>query len=183
MRILHRQIVIVSLTTGLAALCLGKVKAQFDKSIDFSRYKTYQWLPPRVLKKTGLEENDAVISPMIKAAVNRELQKRHLMEVPQGGDLQVSSVALAESIPNIDALIYPGNIPVAAGTLNQPIMGPVGSIGRYNKEGTVVVNLIDSATKKTAWVGLATGSVNGSDYEPVINKAATDMFKKYPVKP
>jgi hypothetical protein len=70
-----------------ACLCFGKVKVQFDKKIDFSRYKTYQWFPPRVLTKSGIQEDDPTVSPLIRAAVNREMTRRNLTEVPSGGDL------------------------------------------------------------------------------------------------
>jgi hypothetical protein len=169
----------------LAAIpCLAKVKVEFDKKIDFTRYKTYQWYPPRILKKTGISENDDVVAPLIKTAVNRELARRNLMEVASGGDLQVSTWALSESIPNIDALIYAGGARLPAGSMIDPVQAPVASMGRYNKEGTVVVNLIDAATKKSAWAALATSSYSDVyNLGPTIDKAVGQMFNKYPLKP
>src|ERR1041385_7290857 len=70
----------IDITTGrlisvwaLASLpCLaGSVKSWVGKDADFSRYKTYEWLPVRVLTKTGVVENDEVAAPLIRAAVNR----------------------------------------------------------------------------------------------------------------
>ena len=56
----------------LAIACLmsplpaAKVKTQGGK--DLSQYKSYQWLPPRVLTKLGLEENH-VANPAVKEVI------------------------------------------------------------------------------------------------------------------
>jgi len=59
---------------------------------------------------------------------------------------------------------------------------PMATMGRYNHEGTLVVNLIDTRSKKSAWVGLVTETIDrgegtGQKKLPV---AAAKMFKKYP---
>jgi len=159
----------------LAPCFAGKVQTWAGKDADFSRYKTYQWLPPKVLTKTGVVENDRDIAPLIKEAVNRELAQKGLKEVAEGGDLQVSTLALAESIPQLEAVIFPGNIALDYAT-------PVATMGRYNREGTLVVNLIDAKTNKSAWFGMAKETI---DNKPGAGKkkiapAAAKLFKKYP---
>jgi hypothetical protein len=64
------------------------------------------------------------------------------------------------------------------------IGAPPITIGRYNKEGTLVVNLIDSKTSKSVWAALVTKSYGGQNEIPgKIEKAIAEMFKKYPIKP
>jgi hypothetical protein len=47
-----------------------------------------------------------------------------------------------------------------------------------------VINLIDSATKTSAWAALSTNSYTDvNKLEGPVNKAVSDIFKKYPVKP
>lgn len=163
-----------------AAVSFAKVKAETGKDIDFSKYKTYQWFPPRVLLGTGIVEDDDLYAPLIRTAVNRELTQRGLTEVKTGGDLQISSWALADYVPTVDELIYHGGIRVTAGT-DVWVGSPIHSIGQYNKKGSLIVNLIDSSTKKTAWVAVATESIARKDKPgSKIDKAVTDMFKKYP---
>lgn len=154
-----------------------KVKIYIGKDVDFSQYKTYQWLPPRVLAKTGVVENDPEISPVIKDAVNRELTARGFREVSEGGDLQVSTAALAESIPQMEYLIFPDRMAYNYET-------PLTSVGRYNRQGTLVVNLIDSRTNKSAWAGLARETIDnhpGAGKEK-IGKVTARLFSKFPVK-
>ena len=177
-------LVLVLATLLTADLGSGKVKVQANKNIDRSRYKTYQWYPPRVLTKTGIREDDPDVAPLIKAAVNLQLERRNLTPVDSGGELLISSWALSESIPNIDALIYPGGVMIPSGSMIDPVQAPIASVGRYNKQGTILVNLIDAATKTSAWAGLATSSFSDVNHlQGPIEKAVSNLFKKYPVKP
>jgi hypothetical protein len=142
-----------------------------------TRYKTYQWLPTRALKKSGLVENDPVLTPLIKEAVNRELMQRGLTEVAQGGDLQVAAGVMQHAVPQVEAVWF-------AGPQDLDFATPIATMGRYNRKGSLIVNLIDPATKKSAWAGLAEEDLNDMEGagQKKISKAAENLFKKYPVK-
>jgi hypothetical protein len=145
--------------------------------VDFTRYKTYQWLPVKTLAKTGIVEDDPAVAPAIRSAVNRELSARGLTEVKGGGDLQVAAFASTTSVPQLEALIFPGGVPLDFAT-------PVASMGRYNREGTLAINLIDSHTKTSAWAGMITDSIDSKPGAGVkkIPKATASLFNKYPAK-
>src|SRR5262249_43707574 len=66
----------------------GDVKAFANPDSNFGSYKTYRWLPTKVLSKAGIVEDDPALSAVIKTAVNRELAARGLTEVVEGGDLE-----------------------------------------------------------------------------------------------
>jgi hypothetical protein len=154
----------------------GKVRTQLGSGVDMAQYKTYQWLPTRVLRNTGLVEDDPVLTPLIKEAVNRELMKRGLTEVQQGGDLQIAAGVTTQAIPQLEAVYMPGP-DLYFGT-------PVATMGRYNRKGSLLLNLIDTKTKKSAWSGIAEedlDNVQGSGQKK-IGKAAENLFKKFPVK-
>src|SRR5688572_18751732 len=86
----------------------GKVRTQIAPGADMARYKTYQWLPTRALKKTGLVENDPILTPLIKEAVNRELTKRGLTEVAAGADLQVAAGVMTHANAQVEAVWFAG---------------------------------------------------------------------------
>ncbi len=155
----------------------GKIKTFVGSNVDFASYKTYQWLPTKVLGSTGVVEDDPTLSPIIRSAVNRELTARGLKEVPEGGDLQVVTFALNAYIPQLEAYIFPTGVPY-----DYPIQ--VAAMGRYNREGTLAINLIDSRTKKSAWAGMITESIANKPNAGAkkIPKATETLFKKYPVK-
>ena len=166
-----------ALAVLLPPLCFaGDTKWALGPGADFSRYKTYQWLPTRALTKSGVVEDEPDTTPIIKEAVNRQLAAKGLMEVPMGGDLLVSTMVLTESSAQLEALYFP-IIPYDDGS-------NAIAVGRYNKQGTLAVNLIDARTKKSAWVGLCTKSIDnkpGSGAKKIPG-AVESIFKKYPVK-
>ena len=153
----------------------GKVQVWQDKNVNFAQYKTYHWLPPKLLTKQGIVENDPDFADLIKVAVNRQLAQKGLREVPQGGDLEVSTLALAQSIPQLEGFLFPIETP-------DFFTAPVATLSRYNREGTLVVNLIDAGTQKSAWCGMAKESIDNKPGagKKKIGPAAAKMFKKYP---
>jgi hypothetical protein len=160
----------------LPACFAGDLKTFPAKGVDFGAYKTYQWAAPRFLSKTGVVEKDPVVEPQIKQAVDAELAKKGLTPVTDGGDLEVLTMALTDAVPQVEAAYY-------AGGLNMAFDTPIATMGRYNRQGTLVVNLVDTRTKKSAWVGIATESLVAAGQEKnksKIRKAAERMFKKYP---
>jgi hypothetical protein len=161
-------------TILLATAATAKVKVLVEAKSDLSQYRTYQWLPPRVLKKTGLEENDSVVAPVIKMAVNKELAKLGMKELADNADVQISSWAFREVSPQVEAYIY--------GSYDDWYFGGTpATLGRYNQSGTLVVGLIDPKTKKSVWGALSTGSFEKpSQLESRVNKAASEIFGKYP---
>src|SRR3954469_13529096 len=112
MRVACVPIVGAVLLIALAALpqpCFaGKVKTQLAPGTDMARYKTYQWLPTRALTGAGVVENDPVITPLIKDAVNRELNQRGLTEVATGGDLQIAAIVTTHADAQVEAVFMPG---------------------------------------------------------------------------
>ena len=60
-------------------------------------------------------------------------------------------------------------------------------MGRYNRQGSLYLNLIDSKTKKSAWAGMKTndlkrGTLTPEEIQSELDKAANAIFKQYPVK-
>jgi hypothetical protein len=174
--ILNRRTVLLAIGFGpLVERCYGgKVRVEVQPGADFASYKTYQWLPPKVLTKSGVVENHPVLGPAMKEAINRQLAEKGLREVAEGGDLEVNALALRESIPQLEAVAFGG-----------PYMmydTPIAAMGRYNNEGTLIVHLIDAKRKKSAWIGMATETI-GRDEGSGLKKlpdVAAKMFKKYP---
>jgi len=81
----------------------AKVRTQGGKNL--SQYRSYQWFPPRVLTKVGLQE-DHVANPALKEVVGRQLSERGLTELADGADLQIQAWVFTESVPQLEALIY-----------------------------------------------------------------------------
>jgi len=172
----RRGVLIVLFCTPLTVCFAGDVQWVVGKDADFAHYKTYQWLPTRILTKTGLVEDEPDTTPIVKAAVNRQLAAKGLQQVDTGGDLLVSTMITTDATAQVEALIFPGTIAYHSGA------APIATVGRYNRRGTLAVNLIDARTQESAWVCMATKSIDNKAGagQKKIPQATADIFKKYP---
>jgi hypothetical protein len=169
-------VLIVGLGTLPRPLTAGKVQVFVPKNQSFSQYHTFSWLPIRILAKTGVVEDDTRVSPVIRKAITERLVKAGLTEVPENGDLQIISIALQQSNPQLEALVYQQFVAYNSDW----IMGvPITAIGRYNREGTLAVSLDDPKTKKSVWAGYIVKDLGGS-LDNDVNGAVNKLFKKLP---
>jgi hypothetical protein len=148
------------------------------KGVDLKTFKTFKMLPVRVFTNTGIIEDDPTYGTHIGSSVRKELTAKGMKEVTENADLEVSAGGLGRASAQLEALIFAFTADAYWGTM------PIASIGRYNKEATVFVNLIDPKTKKSVWFGVASRAwTNPSNANGSIERAASGMFKKYPQVP
>jgi hypothetical protein len=158
-----------------------KIKIEFDKSVNFSTFKTYAWDP------TPQATGKPVLVAAIKGAVNEELSKRGLTQVTENPDIYVAMYGATDSdfavtysdfyygpygIPAFDqGFLMWGTVP---GTTNTAVV----------HKGQLVVDLIDAGHKKLAWRGIATQKLSDQQLKLVeqVNTAVEKLFKQYPPK-
>jgi hypothetical protein len=169
------------ISTGLLRPIFAvKVKTQMGENAGpLSRYKTFQWLPPRVLTKVGIVENNPA-NPVLKEVIGRQLSGKGLSELPDGADLMVQAWVTTEEVPQLEAMVFISGPDTLYGT-------PIATLGRWNRQGALYINLIDRLTKKSAWSAMASdtwpsATLNPDEIRSRLNRAATDIFKKYPLK-
>jgi hypothetical protein len=162
----------------------GEVKVFPGINVDINEYKTFQWLPPKVRTKTGIVE-DHPANQVLKDVIVRQLVQRGLTELADGGDLQIQALVLTESVPQLEAVIFTGMAMLPGDYMM--VGEPIATVGRYNRMGSLYINMIDWRAKKSAWFGMATeglpnGTMKPEEVRSKLDKAATNIFKKYPVK-
>lgn len=170
--------------SSLVPLFAGKVKVYSSPNADFAHYKTYQWLPPRVLTKTGIDQNNPA-NPVLKAVLGQKLSQKGLNEVADAADLQVQVWVLTETVPQVEAIILSA---VSIDVSDSGVTTSNYNVGvtSYNREGSLYINLIDSRTNKSAWFAMVKdslprrGTLKPEEIRSKLQKAATDIFKKYP---
>ena len=158
----------------------GDVKAFTPKEkVDYQRYKTYQWNSVRLATKSGIVEDDDVVAPLIRAAVNKQLSAKGMTMVESGGDLIINSAGVASGMYQVEGWLVSFGFDAYWG-YGSPMLAEV---NRYNKEGTLVVVLVDPSTKKGVWAGFATEALGKESMIPgAVEKAAQRLFKKFPRK-
>ncbi len=173
-----RIAIAASLAAALAQA--GDMKVFPTPGVDYAKYKTFTVSPPRVATRQGIIEDDDTVIPAIKAAVTRAMTEKGFTEVASGADIMVQCGGIGSGTVTVDALIMTWGVDYYYGGAYPTSMTP---IQRYNREGTVVVGLVDARTKKGLWVALDTEGLGGrGGIEKTINTAVSKMFKKFPPK-
>lgn len=176
-----QKLMINSLVVMMVACASVSTTYDYDKTADFSKYKTYGWAPHVSELKVNQLDKDRVT-----AAIDREMKSRGYTESSSNPDLLIdlhTKVQQEES---------------ATATTMGPGMGYGGwgygfgggfstttvDIDKYN-EGTLFINVIDNAQQKIIWQGRGTKTLSENiapdKKEANINNAVAAIYEKYPV--
>lgn len=154
-----------------------------DKSVDFSKFKTYSWEPL-----------GAVSHPMLAAdivgAIEDQMKAKGLQLVPSNPDLVIKvygSIDQESTAYSNDPLYMgTGGIPPFDPSLSGPaLVGTWGNTTVTIHKGELVVDLLDYAAKKLVWRGMAQDNLAANNKNKLLNQvnnAVTKMFKDYPPK-
>ena len=173
-------IVLVFATSGFAQ----KVKVGYDKSTDFSKYKSYAWAKPQTPVTRPLLY-DTVVN-----TIDQELQGKGLQRVETNGDLTLiaaggieygSNLAAGTPIlpvyggppPDINATMWTG------GNLSAVTAGPLVA------QGTLVLEFVDRGENKVRWSGNVRQKLDPEQKSKsldLVAKAIVKLLKGFPPK-
>jgi len=172
--------------------CSGiKVVSDFDPSVDFTQYKTFEYYG-------WLEESDKLLNDLdkrrIEAAFGAEFEARGLKYVEEGGDIVVGLFIVAQQKTQTTAHTtqmggYGGGYGGYYGYGPGWGWGGGHSTTTYSEydyvEGTLVCDIYDKAKEQLVWEGIGTGTINEdpSNREQRINEAVNKIMAEYPVAP
>jgi len=180
---------------ALATLVLGgcasgpTVRAEYDKSIDFTPYKTFGFFDPLGTDRSGY---GTIVSQYLKVATRSELEARGMRYDATAPQLRVNFNGILRD--KLQSTTMPGP------TMNMGYYGYRGSFYSpwpaypYNTttvtstytEGTLNIDVVDDARKQLVWEGVVVGTVNDTSVDsikPVIDGAVKAAFARYPVAP
>ncbi len=158
------------ISLAVVAGCSGiSVSTDYDTSVDFSEYNTFSWMEP---PKSGGYDLDALMSARIKDAVDNQLVEKGLKKASSDPDLLVVYHTGKQSQIQIDSWGY-------------GYWGRGGGVDAYSyEEGTLVVDLVNAATRMLVWRGTAESALlespSAQERTENINKAVVKIFASYP---
>jgi hypothetical protein len=155
-----------------------KPKATFDKNTDFSRYKTYAWVP-------GTVAPDIIVDKIIISTVETQLERAGLKK----GD-----TASADLLVRYDAS-GGADASSAATDPTYAATGGVAPMSSYNlwtvgggmeiqMKGSLLIRLADQANKKVVWSCLAQEGLDDRRARRLeqVSEIVVKMFKEFPKK-
>jgi hypothetical protein len=162
-------IVLLAATSAFAQ----QVKTDYDRSADFSQYKTYSW--------EKVQTQDPLWVERIKEAVNSALAAKGWTQVPSGGNVAVVAIEMTRNQQTLDTF-YNG---FGRGWRWGGGFGDATTTVENYKVGTLVVDLFDANSKKLAWRGSSSDTLSDKSDNNIKNldKGVQKMFNHFPPEP
>ena len=162
-------------SVGIAALFATasfaqQVKTDYDRSADFSQYKTYSW--------EKVQTQDPLLVDRIKEAVNTDLTAKGLTPVDSGGDIAIVAIEMTKNQHTLNTF-YDG---FGGGWRWGGGFGDATTTVDNYKVGTLVVDLFDAKTKKIIWRGSSSDTLSDKSDKNIKNldKGVQKMFDHFP---
>ena len=163
---------IARLSLMLLCACAPNVFVDYDKSTDFSQYRTYGW-------GQGTPAKNPDLGRQIVDAIDEQLTRKGFTKADGDPDLVVTyHAATHEEIDYTEASYASGYGPAYGAAESTS----AASTPMRVKVGTVVVDMYDTKNKRNVWHAVGSDLV-GDDPGKVsveIQKGAAKMFEKFP---
>jgi len=163
-----------------------------DGKLDFSQFKTFQWVPSKAKDESGesarqAQQTSGLIEERIKNAVISELTKKGMQSVTSDPDVYVVYHIGTQDKVDITDYGYSYGYGRYGGVYGGPYGAGGGGISTYNyTEGTLIIDMFDASNKQLAWRGSGTGVIDENPSPEKltqnINTAVAAILSQYPPK-
>lgn len=160
------------------------IKSETVSGVDFSKYNTYDFYEVQASGDTIAARFGNGLS-LIKAAINKEMQKRGLTQSQTIPDLKINlGIAVSEKAQTRETDWRTDGRMTYTGQRNYSWKSEEVVVGYY-REGTLDLHLVDRVTNSLVWEGMAKDIIpeKSKNMTETINIGVENLFKNFPVKP
>ena len=159
---------IAMIVLSAIAATAQQVKTDYDRSANFSQYKTYSW--------ANVKASDQLWVDRIKSSVDSALAAKGLTQVASGGDISITAMEITKDQQTLNTF-YNG-----FGGWRWGGFGDATTTTDTYKVGTLVVDLFDTQSKKLIWRGSSSDTLSNKSDKNIknLNKGVDKMFKHFP---
>ena len=161
-----------------------KVKVGYDKSTDFSKYKTYTWAKPEI------PPTRPMLYEIVVDTIDYELKSKGLERTDKNGDFTLvaaGGIAFGSNMP-VGAPILPiyGGQPASMNaTMWTGADGSAAAAGPFVGQGTLVLQFVDRGENKVIWSGTVAQKLDPENKKKsldLVDKAIVKLLKEFPPK-
>jgi hypothetical protein len=164
------------------------IKSDYDRSVDFSQFKTYGYFSPMGIENPNYS---SLLGQMFRDAIDAQMQPRGYV-LSDNPDLLINVSARMQDKTQVRTYSEPamyGGYYGYRGGLYDPWggwgYGTSTHVSQYT-EGTVNVDMVDIDNKRMVWEGVAIGRVNekskNENLRQDIMDGVAEMFENYPFR-
>jgi len=160
-----------------------KIEVGFDKSIDFSRYKSYTFHPPET---TGRP----ILYMTVVSSIRGAVESKGLVSKDDDGDLMLTMSGGFKYGAGGDAGLTSDPCPNCKAPLVDPMewtgkMAPPGASGTGLPQGVLELTFVDRATNKVVWAGIVSQKLDPDKKQKSLEKvhaAIQKLLTEFPPK-
>jgi hypothetical protein len=160
-----------------------KVNSDYDKSADFTRYKTFALYNPENVNSAISELNRSRVINAIKS----EMNKKGFVEDTTSPDLLVNAVAIFQDRQSVSSTstgtggMYGYGYRYGAYGWGGGVSHTSYDVRNY-KDGSLVIDVIETSAKKLIWQGTGNKEIDGPVKDPDVNipKAIGLIMESFP---
>jgi hypothetical protein len=172
----------------LAACASGPdIRSDYDRSVDFSAYKTYNFFNPMGIENPNYS---TIYGSVFREAIGREMENRgYVMSDDPDVLLNVSARLQDKTKVTTYNDPYPAGYYGYRRGFYDPWMGygygTSTHVSQYT-EGTINIDMVDARAKRMIWEGVAVGRLKegrtNDEIREAINAGVVTMFQGYPFR-
>lgn len=160
------------------------VKAMQDPSVNMAQFQSFGFMEPLGTDKAGYK---SIVSQHLKASTQREMQARGYRYDQANPQLLINFNASLSDKMRVDTVPTPtmgyGYYGYRRGFYQPwPMYADQTEVTQY-QQGTLTIDIVDSARKQLVWEGTVTKSISSSDTKDVpaaLDAAVASAFAKFP---
>jgi hypothetical protein len=186
------KVLLLVITFALMTACASstKIQSDYDRSVDFSQFKTYGYYSPMGIENPNYS---SLLGQMFRDAIDAQMKPRGYV-LSDNPDLLINVSARLEDKTKVTTTSNPGYGYGGGGGYygyRGGMYDPWGGYGYGSSthvsqytEGTVNVDMVDIGQKRMVWEGVAIGRVNdkNDNLRQDVMDGVAEMFQNYPFR-
>jgi len=174
MGVKYRMLFSMAIAILAATVSLAEVKTDYDRTAEFSRYKTYSW--------GKVHTQNPLWADRVKAVIASALAAKGWTEMESGGDVSIMAMEMTEDHRTLNT--YYDSFGGGWGW-RRSFGGGFGTSTTTEetyKVGTLVIDLFDTSAKKLIWRGSASDTLSDKSDRNIkkLNSDVQRMFDHFP---
>ena len=183
------RIFLVLTTFALMTACASStnIQSDYDRSVDFSKYKTYGYYSPMGIENPNYS---SLMGQMFRDAIDVQMKQRGYVKSSNPDVLFNVSARLEDKTrvtTTSDPMMYGGGYYGYRGGMYDPWggygYGTSTHVSQYT-QGTINIDMVDPRLKRMLWEGVAIGRVQekNKNLREDIMTGVAEMFGGYPFR-
>lgn len=144
------------------------ISHDYDVDTDFSRYRTYSWMPQEKMNSEKSMHANPLVENRIKRAVAKNMSRKGFTPDAIYPDLLLVFHVGLQDITEISTTGYGYGYGFGGGNTR---------VEQF-QEGTFILDMVDSGTRKLVWRGIAEGVLEDNPTAKKLDKDVNDMIDR-----